>query len=96
MRSDDGESCESSVCEARNALKELEAFSLNTSEEINDGIEQLVDCISNNSIGLTKAMSDLASMRETYSDENMVKSIVMTKTAANLLYQFQEFSSYTM
>jgi len=41
------------------ALEKLEAFSLRSSEDINDGIEQLKTCINSNAMALQRAMEDL-------------------------------------
>jgi len=41
------------------ALKDLEAFSLNSSEEINENIELLIECIDNNAAALNKSLIDL-------------------------------------
>ena len=49
----------SSFYDVRNALKKLEAFSLSSSEDINESIEQLIDCIDNNATALNKAIIDL-------------------------------------
>ena len=49
----------SSYQDVRTALKDLEAFSLNSSEEINENIELLVECIDNNAAALNKSILDL-------------------------------------
>jgi hypothetical protein len=50
----------------RAALKDLEAFSLTSSEEINDNIELLIECIDNNAAALNKSIVDLTSMPSNY------------------------------
>lgn len=64
--SNEAESHTSSYKDVRSALKDLEAFSLNSSEEINENIEQLIECIENNAAALNKAIGDLASMPSNY------------------------------
>ena len=56
----------SSYQEVSAALKELEAFSLSSSEEINDNIEQLVECIDNNAQALNKAIKDMTAIPKNY------------------------------
>ena len=53
----------SSFYDVRMALKELEAFSLSSSEDINESIEQLIECIDNNATALNKAIIDLQQMK---------------------------------
>lgn len=56
----------SSYQEVASALKELEAFSLTSSEEINDNIEQLIECIDNNAQALNKAIQDMTAIPKNY------------------------------
>jgi hypothetical protein len=56
----------SSYQDVRAALKDLEAFSLTSSEEINDNIELLIECIDNNAAALNKSIVDLTSMPSNY------------------------------
>jgi methyl-accepting chemotaxis protein len=48
----------------QSALKELEVFSLRSSEEINENIEQLLDCIENNAKALERAIKDMQNMQQ--------------------------------
>lgn len=41
------------------ALEKLEAYSLRSSEDINDCIEQLVSCFNSNTSALQRALEDL-------------------------------------
>jgi len=42
----------------RTALKDLEAFSLKSSEEINENIELLIECIDNNQCGRVEQINN--------------------------------------
>ena len=56
----------SSFREVHLELKKLEDYSLRSSEEINDSIEQLIECIENNAAALNKAIKDMTLMPTTY------------------------------
>lgn len=92
----------SSYQDVRGALKDLEAFSLNSSEEINENIEQLIDCIENNAAALNKAITDLTSMPNSYpnysqlsADQKHQVTFLMIETAMKITEQFENFHAYT-
>ena len=78
------------------ALEKLEAYSLRSSEDVNDSIEQLVSCINSNTAALQRAMDDLklsyTSNEAPFKDQ--IDRQGMIETANKILFQFQNFSDY--
>ena len=84
------------------ALEKLEAYSLRSSEDINDCIEQLVSCFNSNTQALQRALEDLKLQKvqldqgtSPISDTKSNKNNSVYETANKILFQFENFAEYT-
>lgn len=50
--------------EVKSLLEKLEGYSLKTSEDINDDIENIVNCINSNSNALEKSLEELSVLKD--------------------------------
>ncbi len=82
------------------ALEKLEAYSLRSSEDINDCIEQLVSCFNSNTAALQRALDDLKIQQKSQpngieNNEKSGDSQTIYETANKILFQFENFADYT-
>lgn len=50
--------------EIKKSFDSLEAYSLKTSEDINEEIENLISCVDSNTVALEKSLQDLSDLKE--------------------------------